>query len=209
VASDSAREANDKQAAATVLGYAAQLAHSEGMTGAALDHLAAALVHAERATALAPWLASIQATIHADSGEHASAVEALHRADPLAHQVGAQPNLLPDYGAGHLAAAIGHTHLRASYYTATRDALTAALDQLSTSDRRARILVLVDLATTELHASNIPGACCHATSAADLLHRTPYATGTARLRVFRDVAARPIGSRALRILDEHLANLAA
>lgn len=209
VAADSARETNDDQAAATALGYTAQLAHSEGMTGAALDHLAAALAHAERAPAVAPWLASIQATIHADSGEHACAVEALHRADSGTRQLGAQPHLLVDYGAGHLAAAIGHTHLRASYYTAARDALTAALDQLPPSARRARILVLIDLATAELHAGNIPEACRHATAAAELLERTPYATGSARLRVFRSVAARPIGSRALRILDEHLAHLAA
>jgi hypothetical protein len=208
-AADSAREAHDDQAAATVLGYAAQLAHSEGMTGAALDHLAAAMTYAERAPAVAPWLASIQATIHADSGEHACAVEALHRAEPAAHQPDAQPHLLFDYGVSHLAAAIGHSHLRASYYTAARDALTAALDQLPVGDRRARILVLVDLATAELHAGNTPDACRYATTAADLLQRTPYATGIARLRAFRAVAARPIGSRALRVLDEHLARLAA
>jgi transcriptional regulator with XRE-family HTH domain len=209
VAADSARQADDNQAAATVLGYAAQLAHAEGMTSAAIDHLAAALAYGERVPAVAPWLASIQATIHADSGEHACAVEALHRADPAARQVGAQANFLVDYGAGHLAAAIGHTHLRASYYTLARDALTAALDQLPPTDRRTRILVFVDLATAELHAGNIPDACRHATAAADLLQRTPYATGIARLRAFRAVAARPIGSRALRILDEHLAHLAA
>jgi tetratricopeptide (TPR) repeat protein len=209
VASDSAREANDNQAAATVMGYAAQLAHSEGMTGAALDHLAAALVHAERAPAVTPWLANIQATIHADSGEHACAVEALHRADPVAHQLDTQPNPLIDYGAGHLAAAIGHTQLRANYYAAARDALTAALDQLPPTDRRARILVLVDLAMAEVHAGNFSDACRHATTAADLLRHTPYAIGTARLRAFRAAAARPIGSRALRVLDERLAHLAA
>jgi tetratricopeptide (TPR) repeat protein len=209
VAADSARETNDHHTAAIVLGYAAQLAHSEGMTQTALDHLAAALAYSERAPAVAPWLASIQATIHADSGEHASAVEALHRADPEAHQMGPQPHFLLHYGAGHLAAAIGHTHLRASYYAPARDALTAALDQLLPTDRRTRILVLVDLATAELHAGNIPEACRHATAAADLLQRTPYAAGIACLRAFRAVAARPIGSRVLRILDEHLAHLAA
>ena len=56
---------------------------------------------------------------------------------------------------------------------------------------------------------NLPDACRHAITAADLLHRTPYATGTTRLRAFRTTAARPIGPRALRILDEHLAPLAA
>lgn len=47
-----AREAGDHHTGATVLGYAAQLAHAEGMTSAAAGHLAAALTHAERAPTL-------------------------------------------------------------------------------------------------------------------------------------------------------------
>jgi hypothetical protein len=62
---------------------------------------------------------------------------------------------------------------------------------------------------TELRAGRLPDACHHAITAAELLHRTPYATGTTRLRAFRTTAARPIGPRALRVLDEHLAHLAA
>jgi hypothetical protein len=114
MAADSAREADDDQAAAIVLGYAAQLAHSEGMTGAAVDHLVAALAHAERAPAVAPWLASIQATIRADSGDHTSADDALQRAEPTTHQPVTQPHLLlVDYGPAHLAAATGHACLQA------------------------------------------------------------------------------------------------
>jgi tetratricopeptide (TPR) repeat protein len=210
VALDSARETDDDQAIATVLGYTAQLAHSESMTAAAMDHLDAALANAERAPALAPWLASIQATIHTDSGDQASADDALQRAEPTADQPATQPHLLPiDYGPAHLAAATGHACLQAGHHTAARAALAAALDQLPPTARRARILVLVDLARAELHAGNIPDACRHATTAADLLQRSRYATGTARLRAFRAAAARPIGPRALRILDEHLAQLAA
>jgi hypothetical protein len=108
-----------------------------------------------------------------------------------------------------LAAATGHACLQAGNPTAARAALATALDQLPPTARRARILVLVDLATAELQAGNIPDACRHATTAADLLQRSCYATGTARLRAFRAAAARPIGPRALRILDEHLAQLAA
>jgi tetratricopeptide (TPR) repeat protein len=208
VAADSAREADDDQAAATVLGYAAQLAHSEGMASAAVNYLTDALAHAERAPVIAPWLASIQATIHADSGDHTSADDTLHHAEPTAHQPATQPHLL-DYGPAHLAAAIGHIHLQAGNHTAARAALAGALDQLPPTARRARILVLVDLATAELHVGNVPDACRHATAAADLLRRTSYAIGTTRLRAFRVVAARPIGPRALRILDEHLAQLAA
>jgi hypothetical protein len=56
---------------------------------------------------------------------------------------------------------------------------------------------------------NLPDACHHATAAADFLCRTPYATGAARIRAFRALAARPIGPRALRVLDQRLAQLAA
>ncbi|MGH4005190.1 MAG: hypothetical protein ACRDSO_13915, partial [Pseudonocardiaceae bacterium] len=209
VAADSAREADDDQATATVLGYAAQLAHAEGMTGAAVGHLVAALAHAERAPDLVPWLASIQATMCADSGDHTSAGDALQRAEPTAHQPATQPHFLLDYGPAYLAAATGHACLQAGNHTAARAALAAALDQLPPIARRARILVLVDLAGAELQAGNVPDACRHATTAADLLQRSRYATGTARLRAFRAAAARPIGPRALRILDEHLAQLAA
>ncbi|MGH3822820.1 MAG: hypothetical protein ACRDRA_08305 [Pseudonocardiaceae bacterium] len=103
----------------------------------------------------------------------------------------------------------GHTHLRAGDYTAARTALALALDHLPPTDRRGRILTLTDLATAEVHVGNVPDACRYATTAADLLQRTPYATGTTHLRAFRAIAARPIGPRALRVLDEHLAQLAA
>jgi tetratricopeptide (TPR) repeat protein len=206
---DSAREAEDDQAAALVLGYTAQLAHAEGMTGAAAEHLTAALAHAERAPAVVPWLASIQATLHADSDDHACAADTLHRAEPTTNQVVIQPYLLLDYSRADLAAVTGHLHLQAGNYTAARVALVAALDKFSPTARRARILALVDLATVELYGGNLPDACRHATSAAELLHRSPYAAGAARLRAFRVLAARPIGPRALRVLDEHLAQLAA
>ncbi|HEX4103497.1 MAG TPA: hypothetical protein VHY21_23615 [Pseudonocardiaceae bacterium] len=180
------------------------------MTNAALDHLTVALAHAERAPAVTPWLASIQAIIHADSGDHTAAADALHRAEPTTSQpVATQATLLFDYDPAYLAAVSGHIHLQAGNHTAARAALVAALDQLPRTARRARILVLTDFAMVELHAGKLPDACRHATTAADLLHRTPYATGTARLRGFRTMAARPLGPRALRALDDHLGPIAA
>jgi hypothetical protein len=208
VALDSAREADDDQAAATVLGHTAQLAHAKGMTTAAMDHLDAALAHAQRAPALAPWLTSIQATIHADSGNHTAAVDALHRAEPRPSQPATPSLLLLDYGPAHLAAAAGYVHLQAGHHTEAQVALAAALDQLPPTARRARILALTDFATTELHTGKLPDACRHAITAADLLNRTTYATGATHLRTFR-AATYPISPRALRALDEHLANLAA
>jgi transcriptional regulator with XRE-family HTH domain len=206
---DNAWEAEDHQAAATALGYTALLAHAEGMPAAAAGHLAAALAHAKWATATGPWLASIQATIHADSGDHTTAAKDLHHAEPVACHAAKQSHLLVDYGPAHLAAVTGHAHLQAGNHTTARAALTAALDQLPATAHRARILVLTDLAMVELHTGNVSDACRHATTAAEFLHRTPYATGRTRLRAFRAAAARPIGPRALRVLDEHLAQLAA
>jgi transcriptional regulator with XRE-family HTH domain len=209
MAVDSAREAKCDQAAAVALGYTAQLAHGEGMTGAAREHLAAAFAHAEHAPALAAWLASIQAVLAADSGDHTAAADALHRAEPTASEPAQQSYPLHNYGPAQLAAVTGHIQLRAGDYTAVRTALTVALDHLPPTDRRGRILALIDLAMAELHAGNVPDACRYATTAADLLQRAPYTTGTAHLRASRTVAARPIGPRALRVLDEHLAQLAA
>ena len=203
LAVDSAREAHDHQAAATTLGYTAQLAHTQGMTAAALDHLATALVHAERAPIVASWLAGIQASIHADSGDHLSAADALHRAQPMASQPVTQPFPLADYGPAYLAAAVGHAHLQAGDHTSARSAFATALDQFPRTARRVRVLTLIDLAMAELRVGNLSDACRHAITAADLLHRTPYALGATRLRAFRAAATRPIGSRVLRALDEH------
>jgi len=48
-----------------------------------------------------------------------------------------------------------------------------------------------------------------AITAADLLHRTTYATGTIRLRAFRAIAVRPLDPQTLRTLDDHLTHFAA
>jgi transcriptional regulator with XRE-family HTH domain len=209
LAADSAREADDHHAAATALGYTAQLAHAQGMTAAALNHLMAALAHAEHAPTIAPWLVTIQATIHADSGDHTAATHALDRAQPTTSPPVTQSLSLIDHSPAHLTAATGHIHLQAGDHKAARAALTAALDQLPATARRARILTLTDLATTELRAGNLPDACRHAITAADLLHHTTYATGATRLRAFRTTAARPLDAQNLRALDAHLAHLAA
>lgn len=73
----------------------------------------------------------------------------------------------------HAAAASGHVHLQAGNHTAARAALATALDQLPPTARRACILAFTDLAMVELHTGNLPDACRHATTAAELLHHTP------------------------------------
>ncbi|HEX2290491.1 MAG TPA: helix-turn-helix transcriptional regulator [Pseudonocardiaceae bacterium] len=207
LAADSAREVDDHQAVATALGYTAQLAHAQGMTAAALNHLSTALTHAEHAPTVASWLATIQATIHADSGDHTAAAHALNRATtspPVTQSLS-----LIDHSPAHLLTATGHVHLQAGDHRAAQATLTAAFDQLPSTACRARIITLTDLAMAELRAGNLPDACRHAITAADLLHRTPYVTGATRLRAFRATAARPLDPRTLRALDDHLAHLAA
>lgn len=101
-----------------------------------------------------------------------------------------------------------HLALRAGEHTRARDGFAEALAQLPPTARRQRMLWLIDQAAAELHTGDHPEACLHATRAAELLDRAPYAVGTARLRAFR-AAARPLGRRALRILDTHLNHPAA
>jgi ATP/maltotriose-dependent transcriptional regulator MalT len=209
LAADSAHQARDDQTVAIALGYTAQLAHDQAMTAAALNHLSTALAHAEHAPTVAPWLATIQATICADSGDHIAATQALDRAKHKTPQPGTQPLSLIDHSPPHLLATTGHVHLQAGDHDAARAALTAALDQLLPTARRSRILTLLDLATTEVRAGNLTDASRHAITAADLLHTPTYATGTRRLRVFRANAARPLDPQTLRALDDHLAHLAA
>jgi transcriptional regulator with XRE-family HTH domain len=207
---DTAREVGDDHLTALAHGYAAQLAAADGMTIAGLDHLAAATEHARSTFPIASWLAAIEATIHADRGEHAAARQALDRAHAALSQSAGRPTpaWFHDGGTATLAAATGHVLLQAGDHSGARDALTVALSQLRPTARRHRVLLLVDLATVELHTGDLPAACSRATDAALLLHHAAYAIGAARLRAFRAAAA-PLNGAALRALDEHLSRIAA
>jgi transcriptional regulator with XRE-family HTH domain/tetratricopeptide (TPR) repeat protein len=211
LALDAAREVTDDQLAAIAHGHAAQLAAAEGLTIAALDHLTAANEHARPTPTIACWLATIKATIHADRGEHTPALDALDRAHTILDQAGGwtAPASCRHPGTPQLNAATGHVLSLTGAYTEACKKLLAALDQPHQIPRRQRILVLIDLATAELHSGDLPAACSHATQAADLLHHAAYALGTTRLRAFRTAAQRPLNNRALRALDEHLTRLAA
>lgn len=210
LALDTAREAGDDHLTALAHGHAAELAAADGMTTAALDHLTTATELARSSPAIASWLATIEATIHADRGEHAAARRALDRAHALSQAAGrSTPALSRDSPTATLAIATGHVLLQAGDHSGARDTLTAVLDKSRSTPRRQRVLALVDLATAELHSGNLPAACSHATHAANLLHQATYALGAARLRAFRAVAQRPLNSGALRALDEHLSRIAA
>jgi transcriptional regulator with XRE-family HTH domain len=211
VALDAARELADDQLTAIAHGYAAQLAAAEGFTVAALDSLTVACEHARSTPAIASWLATNEATIHADRGDHAAARDALDRAHTALDQPGGRsaPASFHHYGTTQLTAATGSVLLRAGDYNDAHEALTAAVDDFRPIGRRQRVLILVDLATTELHSGNLPTAFSHATQAADLLQQATYAVGTARLRAFRTAAQRSLNSGALRDLDEHLTRIAA
>jgi transcriptional regulator with XRE-family HTH domain len=210
LAVDCARETDDHAAAARALGHLAELTHTQGMPAAALTHLTAAHTHAEHSPHLQPWLAALEATTHTDHGDHTTAHNALARTDvaPLAQDDTAGQK--SDGVSTELFTALGHAHLRAGEDNEAREYLTSALDQLPTTARRARVLLLLDLATAELRAGDLPAACRHATTAASQLERTPYATGANRLRIFRDTAAASHAEpKILRIIDEHLGHAAA
>jgi tetratricopeptide (TPR) repeat protein len=211
VALDTACELADDQLTAIAHGHAAQLAAAEGFTVAALDCLTAAREHARSTPTIASWLSATEAAIHADRGDHAAARAALDRAHTALDQPGGRsaPASFHYYGTAQLTAATGVVLLRAADFSDAREVLTAAVGDFRLIGRRQRVLVLIDLATAELHSGNLPTACSHATHAADLLKQAGYAVGTARLRAFRTAAQRSLNVRALRALDEHLTRIAA
>jgi hypothetical protein len=180
------------------------------MTIAGREHLAMATKHARSTPTIASWLAAVEAMTHADRGDHAAAPQALDRAHAVLSQPAGRPApaWFHDGGTGTLVAATGHVLLSAGDHGGARDTLAAALGQLRPAARRQRVLLLVDLATAELHSGDLPAACSRATDAAVLLHHAAYATGAARLHAFRTAAA-PLNGRALRALDEHLSRIAA
>jgi transcriptional regulator with XRE-family HTH domain/predicted negative regulator of RcsB-dependent stress response len=211
LALDTAHELADDQLTAIAHGHAAQLAAHEGMATAALDHLTAGSEHARSTPIIASWLASIEATIHADRDDQVAAREALDRAETARDQPAGRPApaSFRSCSVTRLTAATGHVLLQAGETDGARKALTAALNQPHPTPRRQRVLVLIDLATAELHSGNFPDACSYATKAADLLHQVVYAVGAARLHAFRAAAQRPLPSGALRALDAHFSEIAA
>lgn len=211
VALDAAREVADDQLTAITHGHAAQLDATEGLTTAALDHLTAAHEHAHSTPAIKSWLATIEATIHADRGDHTAARDALHRAYTALDQSGGRcaPASFHHQGTAQLTASTGYILQRAGDHSHACEVLTTAVGDPCLTGRRQRVLILVDLATAELRSGNLVDACSHATQAAELLRQATYAIGTARLLAFRTAAQRPLNNGALRALDEHLIRIAA
>ena len=179
VALNAAREVADDQLTAIAHGHTAQLAATEGLTTASLDHLTAVHEHTQSAPAIASWIATSEATIHADPG---GARRSARRARSALDQPGGRSAPASfHHGTAHLTATTGRVLLRVGDYSHAREVLTAALGDPRTTGRRHRILILVDLATAELHSGNPAAACSHATQAAELLHRTVYTVGTVPL----------------------------
>jgi transcriptional regulator with XRE-family HTH domain len=211
VALDAAREIADDQLTAIAHGHTAQLAANEGLTTAVLDHLTNASAHAQSTPALASWLATIEATIHADRGDHAAARAALDRAQTALDRPDGRsaPASFQHHGTAQVIAATGRLLLRDGDHSHAREVLTAAVGDPRLTGRRHRVLILVDLATAELHSGDFAAACSHATQAAQLLHRAAYTVGATRLRAFRAAAQRSLSSGALRSFDQHLYWIAA
>jgi tetratricopeptide (TPR) repeat protein len=211
LALDAAREVADDQLTAIAHGHTAQLAAIEGLTTAALDHLTAASENARSTPAITSWLATIEATIHADRGEHAAAREALDRAHIVLDQPAGRlaPASFHNPCTTQLSAATGYVLSLGGDYIGASERLTMVLKRAHSIPRRQHVLVLIDLATAQLHSGDLPAACSHATQAAQLLSHAAYAVGAARLRAFRAATQRRLNDGALRVLDEHLTRIAA
>ncbi|MGH3845299.1 MAG: helix-turn-helix domain-containing protein, partial [Pseudonocardiaceae bacterium] len=126
VAVDAAREVADDQLTAIAHGHAAQLVATEGLTTAALNHLTAAREHARLTPAIASWLAGIEATIHADRGDHPAARDALDRAQTNLDQSGTRPAPASfHHSTEQLTAANGHILLQAADYSHAHGVLSA------------------------------------------------------------------------------------
>ncbi len=145
LALDAAREVADDQLIAIAHGHAAQLAAVEDFTMAALDHVTAGNEHVCPTPAIACWLATIEATIHADRGEHTLARDALDRAHAILDRVGswAVPALCRHPCTLQLNATTGHVLSRAGAYREACKELLAALDQSHPIPRRQRVLILI------------------------------------------------------------------
>jgi tetratricopeptide (TPR) repeat protein len=190
VALDAAREARDDNLIAAAHGYAAQLSAAEGCAAAALGHLTAA-----RDGRLHPlvksWLSAIEAAARADTGDHAAALDAIDDANAALTRAAAASALpwFDDHDAARLVAATGHALLRAGHYDEARGLLRDALSRLPAAARRQRVLCLVDQAAAGLEGGDLDETDRLAADAADLLRRTPYSVGRARLRALRSWAA--------------------
>jgi hypothetical protein len=132
VALDAAREVSEDQLIAIAHGHTAQLAAAEGLTTAPLDHLTAAREHAHSTPAITSWLATIEATIHADRGDHIKARNALDRAHTALDQPGGHspPVWFHHHGTAQLNAATSRILLQAGNHSYARAALTAAVTVL-------------------------------------------------------------------------------
>lgn len=213
LAYDDAQETGDHPAAAVAHGYTAQLAAAAGQHTAALDHLRSAAGLAPSDPTLTSWLAATEATVHAAAGNPAAAADALDRAGVALADASDPPAVrwFTDHDSASIAASAGRVLLHAEDWTAARDQLAAAADQLGhhgVTARRALVLCLLDLATAEVHAGSPDEATRTALRAVDQLHRLPFAAGTAALNAVRDLLAehRPDGN-ALRALDEQMAEM--
>lgn len=210
---DDAYELDDHQVAAIVHGHTARLAIMTGQHSAALGHLDAAARIQSSDTAISSWLALIEATAHAAGGNHAAANEALDRVETArrnsSRSVG--PRWFIENHPTRHTATTGRVLLAAGDYPDARRTLAKAIDQLdkhATANRRPLILCLLDQAEAEICLGSLDAGAALITRAAKLLLLAPYAAGTARIHVLRDLLAekRP-KTPMLRDLDDQLAAL--
>jgi transcriptional regulator with XRE-family HTH domain len=212
LALEAAREAGDHLQAAAALGHIAFIPAADHVFTATLDYLRGAAHHVSKHPhgPVASWLAAVESEMHTNAGSHTAALGAIDRAREALDRPGLNPALpwFDYYNATRLAGFAGYTTLRAGKFDDARTALTDALADMPRSAVKQRAVFLVDLATVELRGGEVDKACLIAGDAADQLHQAGYATGSDRLREFRQAVDPWKASPAVRLLDEQFAAVA-
>lgn len=212
LALEAAREAGDHLQAAAALGHVAFIPAADHGFAAALDYLQGAGQHVTKHPhgPVTSWLAAVESEMHTNAGSHTAALGAIDRARTALDRPGLAGDLpwFDYYDSTRLAGFAGYSTLRAGRYDESRVALTDALGRLPRSAVKQRAVFLTDLASVELHEGDLDQACRTAADAVEQLHQAGYATGSDRLRDFRQAVDPWRTSTSVRMLDEQLAALA-
>lgn len=210
IALDAARESDDRVLAAAALGHASFVPASERNYGAASAYLRGA--NASAALADVPivrsWLGAVEAEISTQAGSRVAAFTALEHADDEIQQSGnPAPTWFDFYDGTRLHGFRGYSELIFGHLEAARGSLEHAVAALPEQAGKQRAVVLADLADVHLRSRDLDEACRVAGTAAGVLQRAGYATGTDRLRQFRRHVEPWRQHRAVRMLDEQLSTM--
>ena len=208
---DSAIAADDACLAAGALGHLSFVSASARQWSAADDHLHHARMHAERVgnPVVRSWLAAVASEIHANARDERATLLALDEARRLLNggTGQAQPAWFDYYDNTRFHGFEGYALLRLGRWAEAHRQLHGALRSLPSTALKQRTVFLTDLASVSIRQGDIDHACDVAVDAANALTAQPYATSMQRLRNLRSDLAPYAKSRAVRQLDDAMAQL--